>query len=41
MQANKMANHGHSYRHHVLHLVQAQKWSFTLEKTPDFELDLV
>jgi hypothetical protein len=25
----------------VLNLVQVQKWSFALEKTTDFELDLV
>ena len=25
----------------ILNLVQFQKWSFVLEKTPDFELDLV
>jgi hypothetical protein len=24
-----------------LNLVQVQKWSFALEETPDFELDLV
>ena len=25
----------------ALNLVQVQKWSFALEETPDFELDLV
>ena len=29
------------YRQGNLNLVQVQKWSFALEKTPDFELDLV
>ena len=28
------------FNFHDLNLVQVQKWSFALEKNPDFELDL-